>query len=58
LRAFRDGMHALGWEEGAITFERLPVIARELVAAKVDLIPTGPNEGARAAKGATSGIPL
>jgi putative tryptophan/tyrosine transport system substrate-binding protein len=66
--AFREALFALGYEEGrnlALEYrwadrnlERLPALARELVAAKVDVIVTHGSAGARAAKGATSSIPI
>jgi len=68
LRAFRDGLHDLGWEEGrdyvmAARFadgrlERLPGIAAELLASKVQLLLVGSNVGVQAAKAATSTVPI
>jgi putative tryptophan/tyrosine transport system substrate-binding protein len=68
LSAFRDGLKALGyiegesinieyrWAEGDV--ERLPELANELVRLKVDIIIAGGSVGAKAAKGATSVIPI
>ena len=66
--AFREALFALGYEEGrnlALEYrwadrnlDRLPMLARELVAAKVDVIVTHGSAGARAAKAATSTIPV
>jgi len=68
LDAFRNGLRDLGWVEGksfAIEsrfaggrFERLPELAADLVRQRVDLILTGSNQGALAAKRATSTIPI
>ena len=68
LEAFRKGLRELGWVEGK-TFtiesrfadgksERLPELAAELVRQRVDLILTGSNPGALAAKKATATIPI
>ena len=68
LAAFRDGLKALGyiegqnikidyrWAEGNV--DRLPELANELVQQKVDVIVTGGGVGAKAAKHATSRIPI
>jgi len=67
--AFRQGLHELGYVEGkniiidyryaAWVWERLPVLAAELVRSKVDiLVATGGNATALAAKSATSTIPI
>jgi putative ABC transport system substrate-binding protein len=68
LDALRDGLRALGYEEdrnlaieyrwGERRVERLPALAKELAARKVDLIVTHGSAGARAAKDATSTIPI
>ena len=68
LNAFRDGMREMGLQEGRDylieakfadgRFERLPAIAAELVKAKVDLLLVGSTSGVRAAKNATSTIPI
>ena len=68
LEAFRKGLRELGWVEGK-TFtiegrfadgrsERLPELAAELVRRRVDVILTGSNPGALAAKKATATIPI
>jgi putative tryptophan/tyrosine transport system substrate-binding protein len=66
--AFRQGMRELGYVEGKnIVIEyrsaegnpdRLPVLAAELVRLKVDVIVTGGPTATRAAKEATSTIPI
>lgn len=66
--AFKQGLRNLGWVEGRdLAFEqrfadnqpdRLPPLAAELVALKVDLIATHGIPGTRAAKGATSTNPI
>jgi putative tryptophan/tyrosine transport system substrate-binding protein len=66
--AFRQQMRALGYVEGQnVTFEprwapgdddRLPKLAAELVDLKVDLIVTGGQNAALAAKRATATIPI
>jgi putative tryptophan/tyrosine transport system substrate-binding protein len=68
LAAFRGGLRTLGYVEGRnITVEyrwaegnvsRLPELADELVQQKVDVIVAGGTIGARAAKHATSLIPI
>jgi len=67
-QAFRQGLRELGYVEGQnIRFEarwaqgrldRLPGLAAELVRLPVDVIVTGGGEAARAAKQATSTIPI
>lgn len=66
--AFRDAMRELGWVEGrnlAIEYrwaagdeKRVPALAAELVAAKVDVILTASAPMIAAAKQATSAIPI
>ncbi len=66
--AFREGLRALGYEEGRslqilvrdaeARAERLPVLAAELVAMKVDVIVAGGASQAIAAKRATASIPI
>ena len=68
LAAFRDGLRSLNyiegqnitveyrWAEGQV--ERLPELAKELAQLKVDVIVAGGTNGARAAKAATSVIPI
>ncbi|HEY3066130.1 MAG TPA: ABC transporter substrate-binding protein [Methylomirabilota bacterium] len=66
--AFRQGLRALGYEEGknlVIEFreahgeyDRLPALAAELVALKVDVLVLNSTPGARAAKQATTTIPV
>jgi putative tryptophan/tyrosine transport system substrate-binding protein len=68
VEALLRGLHQLGYEEGkniAIhyqfaegDYDRLPALARELVTLKVDVIVTHSTPGARAAKQATSTIPI
>ena len=65
---FFGPMRELGWVEGQnIVFEqrhaneqpeRLPMLARELIAAKVDVIVTAPSSATRAAMEATATIPI
>src|SRR5258707_4751801 len=66
--AFRQGLRELGYVEGKnIVIEwrsaeekpdRLPALAAELVRLKVDVIVSGGPSTTRAAKGATSTIPI
>ena len=66
--AFRQGLRDLGYVEGRDVvieyrdaegrFERLPVLASELVALKVDVIVAGGTPAALAAKQATGAIPI
>jgi putative ABC transport system substrate-binding protein len=66
--AFRQGLRDLGYVEGkniAIDYRRaegklnrLPDLAADLVAMKVDVIVTGGNSAIRAAKNATTAIPI
>jgi putative ABC transport system substrate-binding protein len=66
--AFRQGLRELGYSEGKNTiidyryaeerFERLPALAEELVRLNVDIIVTDTAASARAAKKATSTIPI
>ena len=68
LEVFRKGLRDLGWIEGTGyviesrfgngQYDRLPQLATELVRERVDLILTGSNPGALAAKGATRTIPI
>ena len=68
LEVFRKGLRDLGWIEGHGfviegrfadgQYARLPELAAELVRQRVDLILTGSNPGALAAKSATSTIPI
>ena len=68
IEAFRQGLRELGYVEGKnIVIEwrsteekpdRLPALATELVSLKVDVIVTGGPSATRAAKGATSTIPI
>ena len=68
VEALRQGLAELGWVEGrnlAIEYrfaegqhERLPALAAELIALKVDVIAAGPNPPALAAKRATTAIPI
>lgn len=68
IGALRQGLRELGYEEGRnVAFEyrwaerkldRLPVLADELVALKVDIIATHGTPGSRAAKQATATIPI
>src|SRR5256714_6752026 len=68
IAALRQGLRELGFEEGknlAIeyrwaegNFDRLPNLAAELVSLKVDLIVTHGEPGCRAAKQATTTIPI
>ena len=66
--ALRQGLRERGWDEGQNTafvtrfaegkLERLPDLAAELVALKVDMCITAGSEATRAAKDATSSIPI
>ena len=66
--AFRDGLRERGYVEGKSViievrwaennYERLPALAAELVRLNVDLVLTHGAPGARAAKAATSTIPI
>ncbi|MGD9923721.1 MAG: ABC transporter substrate-binding protein [Pseudorhodoplanes sp.] len=68
LDGLRRGLAELGWVEGRnIAYElrvangqiqKLPALAAELVAERVDVIVTGSNPGALAAKSATRDIPV
>jgi putative tryptophan/tyrosine transport system substrate-binding protein len=66
--AFRQGLRELGYEEGKTIvvewrttdekLDRLPALAAELVALKVDVIVTGGPTATRAAQGATRTVPI
>jgi putative ABC transport system substrate-binding protein len=68
VEAFRQGLRELGYQEGhnlALEFrdaagqpERLPALAAELVQLHVDVLVTFPTNAARAAKQATTTIPI
>jgi len=68
IEAFRQGLRELGYVEGKniviewryaeLKFDRLPVLATELVRLKVDIIVTGGSAATRAAKEATTTIPI
>jgi putative ABC transport system substrate-binding protein len=68
VQALRDGLRELGYVEGRnISFEyrraqgqaeRLPQLAKELVALKADVIVLGNQEALRAARQAGSGMPI
>ncbi len=68
IEAFRQGLRDLGYVEGRNVvieyrsaegkFERLPALAAELVALKVDVIVTSSTEGVLAAKQATRTLPI
>ena len=68
IAALRQGLRDLGYEEGKNLvieyrwadedFDRLPKLAAELVSVKVDLIVTHGTPGSRAAKQATTTIPI
>jgi putative tryptophan/tyrosine transport system substrate-binding protein len=67
-KAFRDGLRALGHEEGRDIviesrwadghYERLPKLVAELIGSKVDVIVTHGTPGALAAKQPTTAIPI
>lgn len=66
--AFRQGLHDLGWVDGRdVVYEtrfaenrmdQLPRLAAELVASRIDLLATHGIPGTRAAKAATTTIPI
>ena len=66
--AFRQGLREAGYVVGENVeieyrgagdrYDRLPGLAADLVSRKVDVIVTGNTNGIRAAKGATSSIPI
>jgi putative tryptophan/tyrosine transport system substrate-binding protein len=66
--ALRQGLRALGYEEGRNLvieyreaegrYDRLPALTAELIALKVDVLVTSSTPGARAAKQATTTIPV
>ena len=68
LEAFRQGLRDLGYTEGKNIiieyryadgrFERLPVLAEELVRLKIEIIVADTTAAARGAKKATSIIPI
>jgi len=68
IQAFQEGLHSLGYAEGrniAVEyryaegkFERLPVLVKELVDLKVNVIVSGGPTATRPAKKATSTIPI
>jgi putative ABC transport system substrate-binding protein len=68
IAAFRQGLRELGYTEGrhfsldvALAegrLDRLPSLAAELAALKVDVIVTGSDEGTLAARQATTSIPI
>jgi putative tryptophan/tyrosine transport system substrate-binding protein len=68
LEAFREGMRQQGYREGGNLvievrwadgrFDRLPALANELVARKVEVIVTAAPPAVRAAKNATTKIPI
>ncbi len=68
VAAFRQGLSETGWVEGQSVaidyrwaegrYDRLPALAADLVAHKVDVITTGGLPPTRAAKSATSTIPI
>jgi putative ABC transport system substrate-binding protein len=68
LTAFRQGLSEIGWVEGQSVaieyrwaegrYDRLPGLAADLVARKVNVITTGGLPPTRAAKHATSTIPI
>jgi len=66
--SFRQGMHEQGYVEGKTCiiearfadgrYDRLPVLAQELLRAKVDVIVAGTTLGVQAAKKATTSVPI
>jgi putative ABC transport system substrate-binding protein len=66
--SFRQGMRELGYVEGKTCaiqarfadgrYDRLPVLAQELIRAKVDVLVAGTTLGVQAAKKATSSVPI
>ena len=68
LEAFRQGLRELGYVEGRSIlidyrwaegdYDRLPMLAAELVGLKVEVLVTHGTPGTRAAKGATTTIPI
>src|SRR6185436_4162784 len=68
IKAFRNGLHELGYVEGKNIviesryadgkFERLPALAAELVRLKIDIIVSASPPVTRAAKDATVTIPI
>jgi ABC-type uncharacterized transport system substrate-binding protein len=68
MAGFRKGMAELGWIEGKTytiespfadgQLDRLPALMAQLIERRVDLILTGSNPGAMAAKKATTAIPI
>ena len=68
IKAFQQGLAEIGYFEGkniAVEYrsaegrlDRLPALAAELVALKVDVIVTGGNESIRAVQNKTSTIPV
>jgi putative ABC transport system substrate-binding protein len=68
LEAFRGGMRALGYAEGKnLTIEwrfadgdygRLPALANELIASRVDVLVVDSTPGVKVARAATSTIPI
>lgn len=67
VEVFRQGLHELGWVEGrnlalevryADAYQRLPVLAAELVGLNVDVIFAMASPAIRAAKQATTSVPI